>query len=171
MAESKNIANEENPSFWNKVGDFFEKIGYDIAKFASEHPFITGATVVLLSTAAGYFTGGPFAAAGGAIAGLKNSKDVIEACENFATKYEEKMREKEALQDEKIAKEHEPELGKAITKEQTEAKATKPEFHNNHAANEAKRHPEISHENSKLSAKQLDLQRQGDLFANQGEGR
>lgn len=162
---------EENPSIWGKIGDFFREIGYNIAKFASEHPVITGTTVVLLSTAAGYFTGGPFAAAGGAIAGLQNAKDVVEACEDFVNRYEEEMREKEAKKDATIAKEHQAELGTAITQEQKNAKPTKPEFHEHHAKDQQERHPEIQHENSKLHAKQQELARQGGLFAHESGGR
>jgi len=86
LGSKEALAKEEGLT--EKVGNFFTKIGYNIADFCRDHPKITKSTLVALSTTAGFFTAGPPGAIGGFFAGFQGGKNVLEFCNEFADKYE-----------------------------------------------------------------------------------
>lgn len=147
VKENLNTSQEINKEegLWGKIGDFFERIGYSVAKFAIEHPYVTRASVVLLSTVAGYFTGGGLAGAiGGAVAGVQRSGDVIEFCAKFANEYEIEIKQKEASRSNSIgsrSSEHALSQDKHLENDKSNIN-----YHNHHVKDELKRHPEINHD-------------------------
>lgn len=96
------LAKEEGIT--EKIGNFFTKIGYNIADFCRDHPKITKSTLVALSTTAGFFAAGPAGAVGGFFAGFQRGSDVLKFCNEFADKYEEKEFAKQNLKASATAK-------------------------------------------------------------------
>ena len=93
LISEKALAKEE--TITEKIGNFFAKIGYNIADFCRDHPMITRSTLLTLSTTAGFFTAGPPGAIGGFVAGLQRGSDLLKFCNEFCDKYEEKQFEKQ----------------------------------------------------------------------------